>query len=279
MWLVSSVSMTVTVPVNLIDMAPILTRISALTWSSDGLEHPAALDAGHDPLEIENRLPGLVNRVLNRERVVELNHGQRSFRRYVLQAGLKSGEDGDRGCRSHPGTYSLGPETASLRIRTGRSGAAAKAGHDLLIEVTDWSATIESATEDPGATQVVAQRRCALVAGARGHRRHKVARTTTTRTTSARRSTRRSSRARRSSSPPPAAREHGRRARGLGRAGADSRAAIPSSFALALRQRRRGQRHARMRQSDWGMKPYSALFGTLKVADELAIELEAPSLS
>ena len=35
------------------------------------------------------------------------------------------------------GTYRLGPEDGTLRVRTGRSGAAAKAGHDLLIEVTE----------------------------------------------------------------------------------------------------------------------------------------------
>jgi hypothetical protein len=36
-----------------------------------------------------------------------------------------------------------GPENASLRIRTGRTGGAAKAGHDLLIEVESWSATLD----------------------------------------------------------------------------------------------------------------------------------------
>jgi hypothetical protein len=30
-----------------------------------------------------------------------------------------------------------------------------------------------------------------------------------------------------------------------------------------------------LRQSDWGMKPYSALFGTLKVADEVRVEVDA----
>jgi hypothetical protein len=29
-----------------------------------------------------------------------------------------------------------------------------------------------------------------------------------------------------------------------------------------------------VRQSDWGMKPYSALFGTLKVADEVEVSVE-----
>ena len=32
--------------------------------------------------------------------------------------------------------------------------------------------------------------------------------------------------------------------------------------------------HARLKQSDWGMKPYSALFGTLKVVDEVVVEVE-----
>jgi polyisoprenoid-binding protein YceI len=41
------------------------------------------------------------------------------------------------------GTYKFGPDNASLTVETGRSGAAAKAGHDLTIEVTSWDATLE----------------------------------------------------------------------------------------------------------------------------------------
>jgi polyisoprenoid-binding protein YceI len=41
------------------------------------------------------------------------------------------------------GTYKFGPDNASLTVETGRSGAAAKAGHDLVIEVTSWEATLE----------------------------------------------------------------------------------------------------------------------------------------
>src|SRR5919201_5418195 len=37
----------------------------------------------------------------------------------------------------------FGPDNASLRIRTGRTGGAAKAGHDLLIEVESWQATLD----------------------------------------------------------------------------------------------------------------------------------------
>jgi len=36
----------------------------------------------------------------------------------------------------------LGPGTASLIVKTYREGVAAKVGHDLVIEVTRWSATV-----------------------------------------------------------------------------------------------------------------------------------------
>jgi hypothetical protein len=41
------------------------------------------------------------------------------------------------------GTHTLGPEDGTLTVRTERTGAAAKAGHNLLILVTVWRATIE----------------------------------------------------------------------------------------------------------------------------------------
>ncbi len=40
------------------------------------------------------------------------------------------------------GTHKVGPGNGSLKIKTGREGAAAKMGHDLVIEVTDWSGTV-----------------------------------------------------------------------------------------------------------------------------------------
>jgi polyisoprenoid-binding protein YceI len=48
-----------------------------------------------------------------------------------------------------PGTRELGPENASLRVETKRGGAAAKAGHDLVIEVRSWHATLVIG-DDPG---------------------------------------------------------------------------------------------------------------------------------
>ena len=42
-----------------------------------------------------------------------------------------------------PGAHKLGPDNATLRVKTGRSGAAAAAGHDLDIEVRSWEATLD----------------------------------------------------------------------------------------------------------------------------------------
>jgi superoxide dismutase, Fe-Mn family len=52
------------------------------------------------------------------------------------------------------GTHTLGPENGTLSVRTGRTGAAAKAGHDLLIHATAWQATLEVG-EDPAQTSIV----------------------------------------------------------------------------------------------------------------------------
>src|SRR4051812_39155 len=42
-----------------------------------------------------------------------------------------------------PGRYTLGPNDATLTVRTGKAGAASKAGHNLRIEVTSWRATLD----------------------------------------------------------------------------------------------------------------------------------------
>jgi polyisoprenoid-binding protein YceI len=41
------------------------------------------------------------------------------------------------------GTHKIGPDNGTLTIKTGREGAAAKAGHDLTLEATSWEGTLE----------------------------------------------------------------------------------------------------------------------------------------
>lgn len=54
------------------------------------------------------------------------------------------------------GTYELGPTAGSLQVRTGRSGAAAKAGHDLLLEAGEWQATLVVDADHPERSTLVA---------------------------------------------------------------------------------------------------------------------------
>ena len=48
------------------------------------------------------------------------------------------------------GNFRLGPDTGRVVIKTSRAGLAAKAGHDLTIEFTRWSAQVEIPDEDAG---------------------------------------------------------------------------------------------------------------------------------
>jgi hypothetical protein len=48
------------------------------------------------------------------------------------------------------GNFRLGPDAGRVVIKTGRAGLAAKAGHDLTIEVTRWSARVEVPAEGDG---------------------------------------------------------------------------------------------------------------------------------
>ena len=49
-----------------------------------------------------------------------------------------------------PGNFRLGPDTGRIVIKTSRAGLAARAGHDLTIEVTRWSARVEVPAEEDG---------------------------------------------------------------------------------------------------------------------------------
>jgi polyisoprenoid-binding protein YceI len=40
------------------------------------------------------------------------------------------------------GTFRLGPDSGRVVVKTGRAGLAARAGHDLTMEITRWSATV-----------------------------------------------------------------------------------------------------------------------------------------
>lgn len=48
------------------------------------------------------------------------------------------------------GTFKSGPGSGRMLVKTGRAGMAARAGHDLTLEVTQWSAEITVPDSDGG---------------------------------------------------------------------------------------------------------------------------------
>jgi polyisoprenoid-binding protein YceI len=45
------------------------------------------------------------------------------------------------------GSHKLGPDSARLQVKTYREGVAAKVGHDLVIDVRRWEATVDIAAD------------------------------------------------------------------------------------------------------------------------------------
>jgi polyisoprenoid-binding protein YceI len=59
------------------------------------------------------------------------------------------------------GTHDIGPSNGSIKINTKREGAAAKVGHDLVLDAKSWSGTVEAGdnasielTVDPSGIEV-----------------------------------------------------------------------------------------------------------------------------
>jgi YceI-like domain len=166
-----------------------------------------------------------------------------------------------------PGAQRFGPENAALTVRTFRSGAAAKAGHDLVIEVTSWEATLDPAdgvtlTADGGSLRVVE--------GTGGIKDLDADDKTGIEKTIDDEVLMGATIQFRSSEVELGADGGGRVSGELELAGERH----PISFDLAVRDGRLTGT-AVVKQSDWGMKPYSALFGTLKVADEVEVAMVA----
>ena len=153
------------------------------------------------------------------------------------------------------GTHTLGPGDGTLTVLTGKGGAAAKAGHNLVIEVTRWSAKVE--VGEGISMALMADPRSLRVVDGSG---------------------------------------------GISPLGDEEKAAIaqtideevlkglpirlmrvrhPIEFALNVGDDGRLTGSAMVKQTDWKMKPFSALFGTLKVADvvEVAIDARIPAVA
>ena len=171
-----------------------------------------------------------------------------------------------------PGTHGLGPENATLRVKTKRHGAAAKAGHDLLIEVGSWEGTLEVGEQGPVSLELGADSGSIKVIEGTGgvmalsdEDKVEIKKTLEDEVLPAGRVEFDSS--------------------GIARASDGERFSVsgelamngerhPLGFELSLGHDGEITGRATVKQSDWGIKPYSGLFGTLKVRDEVEVSAE-----
>jgi polyisoprenoid-binding protein YceI len=158
-------------------------------------------------------------------------------------------------------------------VHTKRTGAAAKAGHNLTMHVGAWEAVLEVAAEAGAASLEVTADGSSLrvVEGTGGMQslgdddKANIEQTIDEEVLKAQAITFRSSRV--EQSPEGSLAVEG----GLTLLGATR----PLSFAVAVGDDGTLACRAVVKQTDWGMKPYSALFGTLKVVDEVELSLDA----
>lgn len=170
------------------------------------------------------------------------------------------------------GRHRLGPQNATLAVHTKRGGAAAKAGHDLTIHVTAWEGTLEVG-EDPAKTTVELDADATSLrvregtGGMQALGDEDVANIHQTIDDEVleRQDIRfRSSRAEHS--------PDGARVAVAGELTLAGRTQ-PIEFDLAIGEDGVISGTAVVKQTRWGMKPYSALFGALKVRDEVEVML------
>jgi len=165
-------------------------------------------------------------------------------------------------------SHQLGPGNGALTVKTGRTGAVARVGHDLLLEVGAWQATLELAEDasrcrlelsaDSTSLRVRAGTGGMTELGAED--RANIEQTIGDEVL------------------------HGRDIAFVSSAcsGTSDRlhfegnltiagATHPLSFELTVDDAGVIAASATVRQTDWGIKPYSTLFGALKVADDVEV--------
>jgi polyisoprenoid-binding protein YceI len=158
-------------------------------------------------------------------------------------------------------------------VRTGRAGAAAKAGHDLLIHVTSWEAAL-AVGEDPADTSMELKADATslrVVKGTGGMKAledEDLANIHQTIDDEVLKREDISFRSTRVQTEPDGETMH---AEGELTLVGETR---PIAFELAIDGGGKLSAGAVVTQSAWGMKPYSGLFGALKVKDEVEVVLE-----
>ena len=166
-------------------------------------------------------------------------------------------------------TYRLGPDDGTLSVRTKRTGAAAKAGHNLLIHAMRWAATIELGAAT-GVEIEVDGSSLRVIEGTGGMQalqdedKDNIEQTIEDEVLHGERIEFRSA-------------DVKPKGAGLavhGELTLNGRMR-PIAFDVSLTGDGELTAMAVVKQSEWGMKPYTGLFGALKVVDEVEVAIEA----
>ena len=161
------------------------------------------------------------------------------------------------------GTHNIGPSNGSLKVKTGREGAAAKMGHDLVIGVNSWEATIEGGdspsiklTADPSSLAVISGEGGAKPLGEKD--KGDIKKSIDKKVLGSSQISFTSNEV-----------DDGRAKGDLSIAGSSSQISVPISVS--------GEKISgsiTFSQSDFGIKPFSAMMGALKVKDQVTVEFE-----
>ena len=169
------------------------------------------------------------------------------------------------------GIHAIGPATGALRLHTGRTGFGAMAGHDLVIEVEQWDATVEVGSD--GAVQSVQ-----LDADSSSLQVREAHNGVKALTEKDRKDIRSSIDQKVLRGKPIAFASTAIQPRdgGLTVSGELTMAETtrPTTFDIDASEDGRVTATLPVTQSDWGIKPYKAFMGALKVRDEIEIILE-----
>ena len=168
------------------------------------------------------------------------------------------------------GSLQQGPDTGRLLVKTYREGVAARVGHDLVIEVTRWEATVDL---DASTVELTADARSLEVReGVRGVKpltdkdRRDIAKTIDDKVLRGQPIAFRSSTVRSSDRDGPLVVEGELTIAGTTR---------PVTARLDVDADGRVSGTIPLAQTDWGITPYRGLMGALKVRDEVEIVIEA----
>jgi YceI-like domain len=166
------------------------------------------------------------------------------------------------------GTHRLGPESGTLQVLTYREGVAQKVGHDLVLEVERWEATVEVGAERTVSAISLEVDAGSLVVrqGLRGVKplserdRGEISRNIDDRVLRRR----------------PIVFESEDVAHRDGRLSVSGELTMagttrPATFELSTSEDGRVEGKLSLTQSSWGIKPYRGLMGALKVRDKVEV--------